>query len=627
MGRVKNAGKRITAWLMAVCMILSVMPPIEVKATAITDSSISITLWNGNNQVTDTTYTYTGQEIMPEVMVKQGDSKLVQGTDYTLIWHDNVESGTASVDVKGIGSYSGLETKTFKINPVGLRWIAVNFNDDRVQSEEDVPYMFYNGSPLEPSVKVQGYTTKNSMIDLTTADYTLTYNNNTSVSDTAATVTATLKQNGNYTCSNTTATERFRIFYDLGKATLSDASQTALANMVYNGGDAVVPSTLELKYNSETLTLGTDYITKDSWTNTKNAGDTSITFFANTANSACKYRGQKIVEATIQQYNINGATVKFDQETYDYTGTGDKKPDMTDHISVYIGDKTEPISKENYTVDYLEGSIGQPGYNGLVISGQKNLKGTKIAEFQIVRAINSATIENDVLDYDGEPVTLEKLGLKVSDADGEISSDNYTVTFYSDSECTEEKKVAAPKTVGTYYLKIEGKNNYTGTLSGSNYKFTITQQNFEKCKFTLAYGGSSYTLNEESSLSVGYNESGIHLRISEGVDAQDHLLTLDGRANGGADGDYTYGIYSDEACTQMDGIVQGGGGFTIKKAGTYYINVEGTGNGNYSEGTQTFTFTVTPKTVVAGTATVTIADQIYTGSPIIPEEKIGRAHV
>lgn len=628
MGRVKNAGKRITAWLMAVCMILSVMPPIEAKAEVSleTEKNISISLWNGENTVSDTTYTYTGQAIKPEVQVKYQDVELTEGTDYFLSWSNNVQSGTASVTVRGNGNYKDSKTLTFKINPVKLDSFLFSFNDDRVQTGESTPYMFYNnGSALEPNVKVQG-TVNGKTIDLTTNDYSLTYDNNTTVSGTPATVTATLKPNGNYECDISTFSKKFNIFYDLSKATLTDASQLAIADMVYSG-KTVVPASLELLgNNNEPLTMGTHYTSKNGWTNKVNAGPTSITYLANTSNSSCKYRGKKTVEATIQQYNVTAATIVFDQVTYEYTGTGSNKPDMTNHVQVYIDDdgvideNSVLVSTDNYTVSYLEGSIGKPGNNWLAITGKNNLTGTKEVQFTIVRAINSATIENDIIYYDGEPVTLEKLGLKVSDADGEISSDNYTVTFYSDSECTEEKKVDAPKTVGTYYLKIEGKNNYTGTLSGSNYKFVIEQQNFEKCKFTLAYGGSSFVLNPESSLSVGYSENGIILKISKGEDAQGNPLTLDGSANGGANGDYTYGIYSDEACTQMDGIVQGGGGFTIKKAGTYYINVEGTGKGNYSEGTQTFTFTVTPKTVVAGTATVTIADQIYTGSPIIPAE-------
>lgn len=60
---------------------------------------------------------YTGKAIKPSVTVKDGDKKLVKGTDYTVSYKNNTKIGTATVTVTGKGDYTGTKTLTFKIVP------------------------------------------------------------------------------------------------------------------------------------------------------------------------------------------------------------------------------------------------------------------------------------------------------------------------------------------------------------------------------------------------------------------------------------------------------------------------------------------------------------------------------
>lgn len=53
--------------------------------------------------------------IKPSPTIKDGDTKLVKGTDYTLSYKNNKWPGTATVTITGIGKYSGTRTVTFKI--------------------------------------------------------------------------------------------------------------------------------------------------------------------------------------------------------------------------------------------------------------------------------------------------------------------------------------------------------------------------------------------------------------------------------------------------------------------------------------------------------------------------------
>lgn len=61
--------------------------------------------------------TYTGKAITPAVTVKDGDKKLVKGTDYTVSYKNNTKIGTATVTINGKGKYTGTKTIEFKIVP------------------------------------------------------------------------------------------------------------------------------------------------------------------------------------------------------------------------------------------------------------------------------------------------------------------------------------------------------------------------------------------------------------------------------------------------------------------------------------------------------------------------------
>ena len=61
--------------------------------------------------------TYTGKEITPELSVTLGSSVLVADTDYTVSYENNIEPGTATVTITGIGKYTGTATGTFTILP------------------------------------------------------------------------------------------------------------------------------------------------------------------------------------------------------------------------------------------------------------------------------------------------------------------------------------------------------------------------------------------------------------------------------------------------------------------------------------------------------------------------------
>ena len=90
-----------------------------------------------NTEVTGVqeSYTYTGNEITPDVVVKDGSSTLVADTDYEVSYDNNVNRGTATITITGKGRYSGKKTVTFEITKAVLTITA----KDKTITYGDVP--------------------------------------------------------------------------------------------------------------------------------------------------------------------------------------------------------------------------------------------------------------------------------------------------------------------------------------------------------------------------------------------------------------------------------------------------------------------------------------------------------
>lgn len=58
---------------------------------------------------------YTGEAVTPSLTVTDGSNILREGTDYTVTYKNNVNTGTATATIKGIGNYSGTASINFTI--------------------------------------------------------------------------------------------------------------------------------------------------------------------------------------------------------------------------------------------------------------------------------------------------------------------------------------------------------------------------------------------------------------------------------------------------------------------------------------------------------------------------------
>ena len=58
---------------------------------------------------------YTGSEVKPDVVIMNGETPLILGTDYTLVYENNINLGNAKITITGTGRYDGIKTLSFEV--------------------------------------------------------------------------------------------------------------------------------------------------------------------------------------------------------------------------------------------------------------------------------------------------------------------------------------------------------------------------------------------------------------------------------------------------------------------------------------------------------------------------------
>ena len=126
--------------------------------------------------------TFTGKQIKPALEIENW-SDLREGRDYTISYGTNINAGTGTVTITGIGEYWGTIKKTFKINP---KKITPTVTLSKTS-------FTYNGKVQKPKVTV-----KNGNAILATSNYTLTYSKGLK---NVGAYTVTVKMKGNFSGS------------------------------------------------------------------------------------------------------------------------------------------------------------------------------------------------------------------------------------------------------------------------------------------------------------------------------------------------------------------------------------------------------------------------------------------
>lgn len=173
------AGKvTVTATLVA-DPSLTFSKEVEILAVDIADASVDAIAAR----------TYVGKEIVPALTISYNGSILQQGKHYTAEYANNVNVGTATVTITGVGPFNGVTTTSFTIKERSIKYSTVEPIEEQVyDGTEKTPavVLSVSGRKLEPET-----------------DYTLSYENNVE----EGTATVTITGVGNYTDTKTVTFE------------------------------------------------------------------------------------------------------------------------------------------------------------------------------------------------------------------------------------------------------------------------------------------------------------------------------------------------------------------------------------------------------------------------------------
>ena len=152
----------------------------------IKDISITVTPVDLNNAtVKIASLTYNGSEQSPKVEVKLGDQILNASTDYTVDVTPQIDAGSYTLTVNGMGNYTGTATGNWSITPKTVTNPTIKLSSG--------PFT-YTGQKIEPTITVM-----DEDETIPDSEYTVSYESNTNAG--TAKIIITDKENGNYTVS------------------------------------------------------------------------------------------------------------------------------------------------------------------------------------------------------------------------------------------------------------------------------------------------------------------------------------------------------------------------------------------------------------------------------------------
>lgn len=423
---------------------------------------------------------YTGKAIKPAIKVYDGNTLLVQGTDYTVSYKNNVKvcdaksaeiSKVPSVIIKGRKNYSNRETIPFSIIAVDLNEIGITAEDmfDTYTGKElkPIPAVYYNGKKLK-------YKT----------DYTVVY-------------PQPIKKVGQYSIEvigrGGYAGRRTISYTVTDKLLLSKATVSKVPNQVYSG--KLQKPVLTVKYKNTILRENGvndgsgDYTVR--YVNNRNIGTATAIL---TAVEGSAYTGSKTVTFKITGTQIRQASVAA---IGDYTYCGEaikprvnltfrRKADDGRMESVQL---TEGI---DYTLSYSNNI--NAGTAKILIMGKGKYTGSKTVTFRITPYDLSALpakLKNEseqigyyILINDGNPVAYQKgktqptVEVSYTDyvtADEEpilktrvLKHNDYKVA-YKNVNVVSVLKQNKPQ------ILISGKGNYKGTITSDSARFEIVK--------------------------------------------------------------------------------------------------------------------------------------------------------
>ncbi len=297
-------------------------------------------LTDANVTLSQQSFVYDGTAKNPAVIYN--GITLLENTDYTVKYSNNVDVGTVKATITGINNYSGTAVKEFKITPI-------KFDDKKVSVSLEKSSFVYNGQSITPVVYV-AYN-HNNLIQNT--DFTATYSNNNAPGVATVKITGIGNYSGNISKTYIILPEKI--------ASVSIKKDSATSAVISWSAASKVSGYEILKFDSA-----------------KNA----YVHLANVSNSQTSYKVSSLKNSTAYYYQIRAYKTVNDKNYYGEAGNTVFtfiKPSKVKLTSVTLSKTTlnvewKKVNCSGYEITYTTDSKFKKGLKKVKIKNPKTVK-------------------------------------------------------------------------------------------------------------------------------------------------------------------------------------------------------------------------------------------------------------
>ena len=384
--------------------------------------------------VEPTSYTYTGEAIVPTTVTVKDGTTVIPASEYTVTCGNNTNAGKATVTVKDQdgGNYVVSGTATFTITKAELSGVTVSLKGWTYGDTAKTPTVSGNlgGGNVTYQYKADNASTYTSTVPTNAGTYT---------------VKATVAESANYKAA--TATGSFTI----APKTVTNAAVTLSQTSYAYTGRAFQPS-VTVK-DGTTVIPASEYTVV--YTDNINVGTATVTV---SDRAGGNYVVSGTATFTITKAALSGVSVSLGGWTYGDTA---KTPTVSGNLgnaNVTYQYKAADAADETYT-NVVPTNAGTYTVKATVAESANYAAATATRNFTIVpKAISKATVENiGEQEFTGRTITPT---VTVKDGTVVLTDADYSVAYANNIDA------------GTANVTITGKGNYTGSTS---VKFTIAQ--------------------------------------------------------------------------------------------------------------------------------------------------------
>ena len=378
-------------------------------------------------ELSNASLVYDGKEQKPTVTVKDGETVLVENTDYTLAYTNNVNVGTATITATGLGNYTGTQTKEFSITQA----------DMTISAPTAISGLVYT---TQPQTLANAGTVKGGEMFYSLDNQTWSKTIPTGIDAKEYTIYYKIEADANHKAVDPSSFKT-----TIGKADLTSMS-LAETNFIYNQ--------LEREAQVVYVNAGTIVVPAESYEVTGNKATTVGNYTAKVTGKG-NFKGEVTTQWSIVEANANLFELTLGTTEYTYDGNA-----KTPTVTVKDG---EAVLAENtdYTLAYT--SNVDAGTATVTATGKGNYTGTQTATFDIIPAtLTRVTLAQTEFQYDMDKNLTQVAGI------AEVKAGNLTVPA---AQYDVEGNTATDP--GTYTVTVTGKTNFTGSVTAD---FVIKDQ-------------------------------------------------------------------------------------------------------------------------------------------------------